>query len=174
VISEVGLYVLDTNVFVTAHRSYYAFDIAPGFWDGLIQTARSGAIRSVSQVMDDLKKGYDPKNPDDYDILAKWAIEEFRPYFKKTDEADVITSYSEVIDWVFSVSAYSDAVRNEFSGISDSWLIAYAKAKNATLVTLENSLTKTGKVPIPAVCKHFKIPYIDTFRMLRQLGITLS
>jgi hypothetical protein len=170
---EAGLYVLDTNVLVTAHRSYYAFDIAPGFWSGLIQAANAGSVFSIRQVLDDLSRGHEPQNPDEPDVLKIWALEHFRPYFKKTDEEDVITAYSVIINWVFT-RYYSIAACNEFAAISDSWLIAYAKAKNATVVTLENSLTKTSKVPIPAVCHHFGIPYINTFEMLRRIEITLT
>jgi len=32
-----SVYVLDANVFIEAARRYYAFDIAPKFWDTLIQ-----------------------------------------------------------------------------------------------------------------------------------------
>jgi len=168
------LYVLDSNVFMTAHRSYYAFDIAPGFWSGLLQAANAGSAFSIKQVLDDLSRGHDPKNPNEPDELKLWSLTFFRPFFKKTDEIDVITAYSGIINWVVTSGLYLPAACFEFAAISDSWLIAYAKAKNATVVTLENSLTKMSKVPIPAVCHHFGIQYINTFEMLRQLGITLS
>ena len=31
------MYVLDTNVFIDAANAYYAFDLAPGYWDFLVQ-----------------------------------------------------------------------------------------------------------------------------------------
>ncbi|MGL5096417.1 MAG: DUF4411 family protein, partial [Planctomycetia bacterium] len=34
--SENRLYLLDSNVFITAKNSYYAFSICPGFWDSLL------------------------------------------------------------------------------------------------------------------------------------------
>lgn len=36
------VFVLDTNVLVEAHRRYYAFDLVPGFWDALVESARRG------------------------------------------------------------------------------------------------------------------------------------
>lgn len=33
-------YLLDANVLMEAARRYYAFDIAPGFWQALIQLHR--------------------------------------------------------------------------------------------------------------------------------------
>jgi uncharacterized protein YozE (UPF0346 family) len=167
------LFVLDADVFIAAHRSYYAFDIAPGFWSGLLQHAASGEVLSIAQVLNDLKKGYDPKNPEDYDLLAQWAISEFHPYFTKTDEPEVTEIYADMINWVFTNSSFPLAAKNEFADISDSWLIAYAKAKNAVLATNENKIKRTSKVPIPAICRQFGVEYINTFEMLRQLNIKL-
>ena len=31
------MYVLDTNVFIDAANAYYAFDLAPGYWDFLVR-----------------------------------------------------------------------------------------------------------------------------------------
>jgi len=28
-------YIIDANIFITAHRQIYPFDIAPGFWEQL-------------------------------------------------------------------------------------------------------------------------------------------
>ena len=33
------LYLLDANVFIEAAKGYYAFDIAPRFWEALISEA---------------------------------------------------------------------------------------------------------------------------------------
>lgn len=54
------LFVMDTNVFVDAHRRYYAFDIAPGFWDKLLICAGLKQVVTIKQVLNDLKKGHDP------------------------------------------------------------------------------------------------------------------
>lgn len=168
------LFILDSEVFISAHRGYYAFDIAPGFWSCLLKHADAGSVLSISQVLDDLKKGYDPKKPDDYDILTKWAINEFHPYFMITDAPHVTEAYTVIINWAFTNSAYPQAAKDEFAGISDSWLIAYAKANNAILVTNENKLKRTSKIPIPAICVHFGVEYINTFEMLRRLNVRLS
>ncbi len=167
-------FVLDADVFIAAHRGYYAFDIAPGFWKSLLHHAAIKEISSIIQVFDDLKKGYDPKNPDDYDVLAKWAIAEFHPYFMKTDTPQITKAYTDVINWVFGNPKYDPAAKKDFAGISDSWLIAYAKACDTVLVTNENKLHRTSIIPIPAVCKHFGVKYINTFEMLRRLKIKLS
>lgn len=42
-------FVMDTNVFIEAYKRYYSFDIAPSFWNALVQHAESGRINKISQ-----------------------------------------------------------------------------------------------------------------------------
>lgn len=44
------VYVLDANVFIEAARRYYAFDLAPKFWDSLIEQVDCGVIESIDRV----------------------------------------------------------------------------------------------------------------------------
>lgn len=37
-------YIIDSNVFITAYRQIYPFDIAPSFWDQLIDKAADKMI----------------------------------------------------------------------------------------------------------------------------------
>lgn len=37
-------YLIDSNIFITAHRTLYPFDIAPGFWQQLIEKAAKKII----------------------------------------------------------------------------------------------------------------------------------
>jgi len=170
------VYVLDANVFITAHRTYYSFDIAPGFWKALLKYAESGNIISIDKVENELYKGHDPKNSKMPDKLAIWAKEKFKPYFKSTATEDVIKEYKEIVQWVSENNYYSQAVKNEFasSDLSDSWLVAFAKAYDNVLVTQEKPSKTKAKVPIPNLCEQFNVPYVDTFQMLRRLGIILN
>lgn len=44
------MYVLDTNVFIDAANAYYAFDLAPGYWDFLVQLFNSHHAVSIKSV----------------------------------------------------------------------------------------------------------------------------
>ncbi len=46
---ESSFFVLDSNIFIEAHRRYYAFDICPGFWDSLRSGFRRGHSFSVAK-----------------------------------------------------------------------------------------------------------------------------
>lgn len=53
------VYLLDADVFMTAARSYYAFDVAPAFWQGLVRQASNGRLLSIDRVKDEIQRGKD-------------------------------------------------------------------------------------------------------------------
>jgi predicted nucleic acid-binding protein len=162
-----GMYVLDTNVFIEAARRYYAFDIAPPFWESLIQHAKNGRIYSIDRVKQELERGKDE--------LATWATSQFNDAFASTDEEDVIASYSEVMNWVQAQDQFLDAAKADFAAVADGWLVAYAKVKGYIVVTHElPAIDARSKVPIPNVCEALGVSYVDTFAMLRELGVRFS
>ena len=48
------LFVLDTNVFIGAHRRYYALDLCPGFWECLTHYCYENRLRSIDRVRDEI------------------------------------------------------------------------------------------------------------------------
>ena len=160
-------YVLDANVFIEAARRYYAFDLAPPFWENLIQYSAMGRICSIDRVKQELERGQDE--------LATWATSQFNDAFASTDEEDVIESYSEVMSWVQAQDQFLDAAKADFAAVADGWLVAYARAKGYIVVTHElPAIDARSKVPIPNVCEALGVSYIDTFVMLRELGVRFS
>ncbi len=164
---EYTRYVLDANVFIEAARRYYAFDIAPPFWENLIQHASNGRLQSIDRVKYELDKGKDE--------LAAWATSQFNEAFCSTDEEDITEAYSEVMSWVQSQEQFSDVAKADFAASADGWLIACAKSKRFIIVThevLDPSIKR--KVPIPNVCQALDVKYVDTFAMMRDLGMRFS
>ena len=167
------VYVLDSNVFIEAARRYYAFDLAPRFWDSLVEHADNGEIESIDWVKKELGKGKGKKGEEDE--LAKWANSNFGHAFCSTDEEDVIESYGMVMTWVQGQSQYTDAAKTYFASGADGWLVAYARSKGRVVVThevLDPNIRR--KVPIPNVCDAFGVVYADTFKMLRELGVRFT
>lgn len=157
-------YVLDANVFIEAARRYYAFDLAPRFWDSLVQYAANGIVQSIDRVKQELAKGSDQ--------LAEWAKKDFTHAFASTDDADVITFFSEIMRWVQAQSQFSPAAKADFANSADGWLVAYASARGGVVVTEEVAARDVRRrVPIPNICQPFRIPFVDTFQMLRNLGV---
>lgn len=75
-------YVLDTSVLTQANRVYYTFDIAPAFWNFLIETANTGKIISIDRVSDEILKGNDE--------LAEWAKNRFSFAFENTKVEEIL------------------------------------------------------------------------------------
>ncbi|WP_257494733.1 DUF4411 family protein [Actinomyces wuliandei] len=53
------MYLVDANVLIQAKNGYYAFDIAPGFWEWIDQAHDQGRVFSIDKVRDELFRGDD-------------------------------------------------------------------------------------------------------------------
>ncbi|MCL6614222.1 MAG: DUF4411 family protein [Firmicutes bacterium] len=160
------IYLLDANVFIQAARDYYAFELAPGFWEALLIHAKDGRIQSIDRVKDELQRGNDE--------LKDWVNNDFHPFFASTDQDDVADIYRKIMNWVQGSSQFLEAAKAEFARSADGWLVAYAMIKNCIVVTHEQFRPEAKKtVPIPNICQAFGVPYINTYQMLRDLGVKL-
>jgi hypothetical protein len=156
---------LDTSVFVQAHRNYYSHDICPGFWILLDHFAQLGHILSIDRVRDEI---FAPDEPDD---LTDWAIQAPSGLFTFTSGQPVVDAFREIQTWARESTQFSAEAKVKFAGIADGWVVAYAKAHGAVVVTQEvYSADVKKRIPIPNVCLEFDVTHIDTFEMLRRLG----
>lgn len=130
----------------------------------MVQHAANGRIRSIDRVRQELERGKD--------ALASWAGTHFSDAFVSSDETEVVQSFAEIMSWVQGQSQYSDAAKTDFANVADGWLVAYARAKRCVIVTHEEPAPDARrKVPIPNVCRAFNVRFVDTFDMLRNLGV---
>lgn len=76
------------------------------------------------------------------------------------------------MDWVQSGQRFPPAAISKFAGVADGWLVAYAQAHGAVIVTHEKyQQNAQSRILIPNVCRQFNVPYLNTYGMLRQLGV---
>lgn len=160
-------YCLDANVFIEPPKRYYTFDIAPPYWQALIEWGIQGTICSARRVLRELNE----KNDD----LSLWAKTDAIGLFLEPDDI-TYACYSEVADFV--EINYEEQHKQEFLDGADPWVIAQSMAHELTVVTLEtwktvdrNGVTKKikGKVKIPNICAEFKVRYIDIPTFLREM-----
>ena len=162
------LYVLDTNVFIQAHRDSYPLDVAISFWNTIKQLAAEGKIISIDKVKDEIEENEDK--------LKEW-IEAHLPedFFKSTGEQDILNNYGLMAPWAESKSNhYQRGAIDEFLEFdnADAWLIAYCKATADTLVTQEASKPgQKNRIPIPQVCQDFNVPYCNMIELFRELQV---
>jgi hypothetical protein len=159
--------VLDANAFIQPHRRFYPFDICPAYWDALRWHHPRGGVCSIDRVCDELERGED--------VLLGWAKKLPKGFFVSTGELDTVSWYRQLAEWVNAEPQYLPRAREEFAVAADGWLVAYAKANNGCVVTLEefDPLIKK-KVPIPNLCKAFDVEYLTPFDMLRRLKVVFK
>jgi hypothetical protein len=160
-------FVLDTGVFIQAHRAYYAFDIAPGFWVSVLAHTKAGRLVSVDRVHDEVVNGGKG------DALEEWVKKQVpQAMFASSKTADIASEFAPMMQWVQAETRFTQEAKSEFAVKADGWLIAYAKKHGFMLVTHEGfNPDKKNKVLIPVVCKQFGVSYTDTFGMLRALKV---
>ncbi|MEP0848660.1 MAG: DUF4411 family protein [Phycisphaerae bacterium] len=166
-------FLLDSNIFIEAKQRYYAFDICPGFWQALVWQYGRGRLLSIDRVKTELTDNFD-----DDDELKKWVLTTMpHACFLSTDQEAVLDAYRDAVGWVMAQPQFTPAAKAEFASVdnADAWVIAVARAVDATIVTHEKpNPNKRNKVPIPNVCVALGIPYVDTFGMLRALATRFS
>lgn len=156
-------YLLDANVLITAHRSYYHFDLCPGFWQSIHDGYAVGRIYSTQRVKDELLKGGD--------VLTDWVRATLpAEFFLDDSTAGIAAEFAPMMAWV-AAKGFLPAAQAKFAKDADGWLMAASKAEGLCLVTHEGRQEGAkARVPVPNVCEEFGIEYCNTFEMLRELG----
>lgn len=159
------MYLLDANIFIQAKNTYYAFDICPGFWDSLLGAFDDGVVCSIAPVRDELKVGKDE--------IADWMNKKVpKGFFHSVKSPADIEQYREVMKWVQTNSQFFQPAKDDFAAGADGWLVAYAAVHGMWLVTQEQIDPQAKKrVPLPNVAEAFEVHWLNTFEMLRALGI---
>jgi hypothetical protein len=140
----------------------------PNFWDVLVREARNGRLLSIDRVKAEIDRGNDR--------LKQWANHDFRPWFVSTNVDSVLEHYRAIMQWTAAQHQFKAMAKDEFADVTnaDPWVVAYAKATSGTVVTNEQYDTNiTRRIKIPHVCKEFAVPCVNTFEMLRALGVRL-
>lgn len=50
------MYLIDSNIFITAKNLYYSFDIGPGFWKVIIWYYQKGRIFSIDRARNETSR----------------------------------------------------------------------------------------------------------------------
>ncbi len=161
------LYVLDANVFIEAAARYYAFDLTPAFWANLVTYGNAGRLCTIERVANEIS--FPGK-------LKIWMDEKFNSCVRQSDTSETLVHYAELMQWAQG-QPFTDAAKSEFALATnaDAWLIAYAKAAGGTVVTQETFDAKCRRrIKIPNACHFLGVSVVNTFAMLRSLGVRLT
>jgi hypothetical protein len=164
------LFLLDANVLITAHNTYYPIDSVPEFWDWLRFQGEQGIIKMPIETYEEIKDGSTDKTTD---LLFAW--------ISNADVRDAILLEEEVqqskVAYVVE-NGYADDLNDfEIEQIGrDPFLVAYALASltDRCVVTTEVSATRRQRQnrKLPDVCRTFNANCCDTFTLLRTLNFS--
>ena len=114
------VFVLDSDVFIAAKNAYYAFDLCPGFWKGILRAHEQGRARSIDRVKGELLSGRKEED------LVQWVQKNLpASFFVDSNSDDVSAVYAEVMLWVQRNPQYFDRAKAKFATEADGWLVAY-------------------------------------------------
>lgn len=161
------IYIVDSDVLITAKNRYYAFDICPGFWDSIIAAHHDGRLRSIDPVRQEILMG----RPDE--DLVQWVKRDLpADFFLGTAGPDVTKAFGEVMLWVTRSPQFFDSAKASFATKADGWLVAYAMVHGVKVATNEQSNPESRReVKLGDACLQFGVKYEDTFEMLRALKV---
>lgn len=161
-------YLLDANIFISAHRMTYPLDVAVSFWKKLKELADADIIFSLNNVKEEIFNNQDQ--------LKTWCKNNLKDgFFKKSESA--ISEYQIVVKWAASMKHYKPSAISDFlsSKGADAFLVAFAlsDADNITIVTYETSRPEgKNRIKIPEPCNHFGIRYLTPIEMFREIKET--
>ena len=159
------MYLVDANILIDAKNRYYAFDIAPGFWEWLVVAHTAGQVGSIDAIRIELLAGNDE--------LANWAKTN-SAFFRAIDQT-ATAHFQALTSWASS-QAFTPAALAGFTGsAADYLLIAYARAHDHGVVTHEQSSpARRNRVMIPDACAAMGVTFVGPFEMMRRTGATLD
>ncbi|MCY3594957.1 MAG: DUF4411 family protein [Bacteroidetes bacterium] len=162
------IYLVDSDVFITAKNLYYSFKICPGFWKSLLHHHRAGRVYSIDQVRNELL----PPGRKTEDLVVWLKNEVPDDFFLRVDTIEVMDAYRDIMMWAQGQAKYSGNAKKNFATGADGWLVAYAQTHDAIVVTNEQSAPEAkNNIKLPDVCTQFGVQSINTFAMLRTLEV---
>lgn len=151
------MYLLDANIFIQSNRAHYGLDFVPAFWDWLDRSYAAGMLKSINQVGSEIAAGHDD--------LTKWAAN--RSNLFVPIDASCGPHLTAVVNWANN-HHFTPAAVSEFLSVADFQLVAYARAHDMTVVTMEKPDPQRKKrIKIPDACKAMGVKWVGPFDMLR-------
>ena len=163
-------YIIDSNCFVTPHRSFCPTDVGISFWNKIQTLAKQGKIYSLDKVKEELYS-----NSDD---LKKWLEATINDrFFIEFTQAHSIHKLATIIQWASTNEFYTERAKRKFLNMekADIYLASFASVnpEEWTIVSMERSAPNSpGEIKLPDVCTQYNVRCIQLEDMFREIGET--
>jgi uncharacterized protein DUF4411 len=151
-------YLLDSDSLITSKNGPYAFELCPGFWVWLDDAIRSGTVRSIQAVLDELVVQEDE--------LAEWA--RARQEMFLAPDPQTASATGDLIAWATASTHYNDRAKFRFAQGADVQLIAHAQVHGSIVVTHERTSNEEGRIKIPNAAAEVRVRVMSPYVMLRR------
>jgi hypothetical protein len=160
------MFLIDTNVLIEAKNLYYAFGIAPGYWEWLEEAHGAGDLASIPAVRDELLQ-----QEDELSARARRQPDSF--WLEET--AETVQALQRLAHWAMTEAPrYSQLARTDFLASADYRLIAESLAGSHTVVTREQPAPMALKrILIPDACVAHAVSWASPFDVYGALGLRL-
>jgi hypothetical protein len=166
------LYLLDANVLITAHNSYYPINRIPEFWDWLLHQAEEGRVAVPLEILEEVGDG---TGDAEKDLLFGWLQNAEVRRALLLQEVIAPEAVRHVIDHGYA----GDLNDVELERVGrDPFLVAYALVapNERCVVSNETSAPNRQRAnrKIPDVCRELGTTSCNTFALVKALDFTTS
>lgn len=168
-------YLLDTNTFITAKNTFYAYDIVPTFWRKLLDSFQVGKVKVIDAIATELLSGNDE--------LTDW----FRKNIQKAEDVNnqsyvinakydekVVAKYQVIANKIYNNPQYDESNKQKFLTVADPWIVAAADVYGDIVVTFEIMAgANSRKIKIPDVCQQMDVHCVNLYEMMRNTEIKI-
>jgi predicted nucleic acid-binding protein len=157
--------IIDANFFIESFTKHYSPHLVSNLWGTLSEFAQKNEIYTISYVQEEINQLSDE--------LSSWFNQSGFPILPLTEE---VKKCFGIIIQRYKKSLNNDNLPKGMSN-TDVWIVAYAMAEKAIVVTRENPIvdrTKTSKVKIPDVCSDFHIGCVNDYTFLQLNGFQFN
>ena len=167
---------VDANVFIESWKSIYRHNIFPSLWDKLVEHSEN--IHIIQPIWDEI----DPISQSDKNLPDEKRHEKYplRAYLTQSSLSSREINEDVQREALKLTKTYETKEISKGASKNDITLIAYAKAHNLAVVTLEAEQGGGGPRPrnkwgykIPLICQDEDIEWIRPVEMFGQLEISI-
>jgi hypothetical protein len=132
------MFLLDSNIFISAARLYYHPDVAPTFWEWLAEEHQKGNLASIEAVRREIN---DRDGKNGHGFLQEWASQ-LPTSFWISPDSSTISSMKQLSIWATHKDRqYAQAAQDEFFRIADYYLVAQAHSASPLCCHIGTSCT---------------------------------
>lgn len=166
------LYLIDANILITAHDTYYPLDAVPEYWTWLAHHCAAGNIKMPYEIYEEVLAGGSTGRQA---LLKDWLQDETIKSNLILDESADIDLVRRIIDEGYAPDL-TDLEVEELG--RDPFLIAYSLADlvNRVVVTAETSAPRKQRQnrKVPDVCDSLGVRWHTPFELTRALQFSTN